>query len=721
MRRKEPPLLATWLLEHCVPADHADALAGDLVEDFRAGRTDGWYWRQALSACAVAWAEGLRVRMPLVLFALMWSMLAPAWKVFVDGLDNAFVFDRIMVFFGPLWIVVAFAGWLLLHSTFLWAGILIYYVANTSLGRAFRSARINRSFLLAPLVFAPVYGATMVWGALYWYSFFANAKLASSPLGQIADLQMLAEVIRLPFFIALLCALWNLVPQSARVSQTVLGTSPPVDSSTQSDSLGLTPHTLRRFLALMVGAGLVNAMIAAFVLCSLPASHTPTLQSLLLRATLYVAAGGLAGMIGTYLYWHSPANPFRLDPPLPFSLFALVCAAGWLWVPSMVMFWLQISGAAALVAGIGAFFLAIGLRQATFSVLPPTHQLGPTAPVKEFDLFAESLYRPRGEAHGYVIALSLCAAFMALAAHQNLIAAGLLALSAFLFSWKRTFVSSAEPAQPYLRSALRLAMVAVPAVLVTVWALLDGVAHRGLSEAGAALAAQTTTAQENSSSEAQSKSTKSGSGGYESLILWPYPEKNPIVPPVPAHLSFLGPGTTQPLIIRFDGPYWYLQPPEKRPGPTAHQAHGTPLSAGIRSINELPLVMDAHQTLGASIPIARCGKIQVEIENRDNRPGSIEMAVLLTDASAPGEPELYLGQKAIPSSEPEVNSIDLPLVAQPGSVIKHAPVVETLEFSIPFAAKIRKFNEITVMLLSDGDHAQEGPKIAVRQFQLFPR
>jgi len=97
MRRTEPPTLATWMLEHCVPADHADALAGDLLEDFRTGRSDGWYWRQTLSACAVSWAEGLRARMPLVLFALLWSMLAPAWNAFVDGLDNAFVFDLSLI------------------------------------------------------------------------------------------------------------------------------------------------------------------------------------------------------------------------------------------------------------------------------------------------------------------------------------------------------------------------------------------------------------------------------------------------------------------------------------------------------------------------------------------------------------------------------------------------------------------------------------------------
>jgi hypothetical protein len=49
------------------------------------------------------------------------------------------------------------------------------------------------------------------------------------------------------------------------------------------------------------------------------------------------------------------------------------------------------------------------------------------------------------------------------------------------------------------------------------------------------------------------------------------------------------------------------------------------------------------------------------------------------------------------------------------------PVFETLRFSIPADAKMRSFNEITVMMLPDVEHALVAPKIALRQFQLLPR
>jgi len=151
----------------------------------------------------------------------------------------------------------------------------------------------------------------------------------------------------------------------------------------------------------------------------------------------------------------------------------------------------------------------------------------------------------------------------------------------------------------------------------------------------------------------------------------------------------------------------------------AYEAHGSPLSAGIRSINNLPLVMDAHQPLGASIPLARCREIEVEIENRDDRDGSIQMAVLLADSSDPGKSELYLGQQPILSTQAEPVSIDSEPALKPVSGPTSA--FETLQFAIPPDAKIRKFDEITVMLLSDGARALAGPKIAIRQFQIFPR
>lgn len=48
MKTSQPPTLATKLLERLAPGPHGDALAGDLIEQYREGRSRAWYWRQAL-------------------------------------------------------------------------------------------------------------------------------------------------------------------------------------------------------------------------------------------------------------------------------------------------------------------------------------------------------------------------------------------------------------------------------------------------------------------------------------------------------------------------------------------------------------------------------------------------------------------------------------------------------------------------------------------------
>ncbi len=48
MSLRQPPRLATWLLDLLGYTRQNAALAGDLLEDFRLGRSAAWFWRQAL-------------------------------------------------------------------------------------------------------------------------------------------------------------------------------------------------------------------------------------------------------------------------------------------------------------------------------------------------------------------------------------------------------------------------------------------------------------------------------------------------------------------------------------------------------------------------------------------------------------------------------------------------------------------------------------------------
>ncbi len=57
MKTSPPPILATRLLERLAPGPHGDALAGDLIEQYREGRSTAWFWRQALLGIIVCLAK----------------------------------------------------------------------------------------------------------------------------------------------------------------------------------------------------------------------------------------------------------------------------------------------------------------------------------------------------------------------------------------------------------------------------------------------------------------------------------------------------------------------------------------------------------------------------------------------------------------------------------------------------------------------------------------
>ena len=156
-----------------------------------------------------AWLDGLRQRLPLVAFACLWSMPAPAWKVFSDRLEDADFFEHLWRMAGPLWILPAFAVWALLHVAFLWAGILIYIAFSGGFGNALRGDSVRRACLTAPLIFIPLLGAVLVLMNLYSFPGLIDARLAHTPMGQIIDLGMPALVLRIPYFAALVCALWG--------------------------------------------------------------------------------------------------------------------------------------------------------------------------------------------------------------------------------------------------------------------------------------------------------------------------------------------------------------------------------------------------------------------------------------------------------------------------------------------------------------------------------
>ena len=459
---------------------------------------------------------------------------------------------------------------------------------------------------------------------------------------------------------------------------------------------------MQYFLGYFVFIGLINATIAGVLLCRLPASHAPSLSGLVLRAALYVLAGAGAGVAGAWFYWRRSV-PLRCFAPISFGTFSLICAAGWVWVPAGVLLSAQDSKATAIIGLLCGAVLGAGLRKGLGS---PEYEERQAAPAEEKEIFAAALASAPREWHGYVIAGCIYAAMFAQRDHEYLGAALLGAVSAFLFAWKWNRPAQTPESRVKRDAGWRLARAGALAIVLTVWALIVGVAHRNAS-GDAALAADSA-----DSAKARRGTTGEsafGPGGFESVILWPFPPKKQIIPPMPAPRNFLGPEKSRPMVIRFDGAYWYFQPPDTGPGRTAHQAHGTPLAVNIQSTDEFPLMMEAHQRLIGPVRLSRCREIDVEIQNRDNVRGALSLGLMLGDSELPGKPTLYLGQKEIETTMPGFFSY------------KTGPVFETIRFAIPAAAPIRRFDEITVMVLPDFEHSMIGPKIAIEQFELQPR
>jgi len=247
MRQTDPPSAATWILEHLTPGPRNEALAGDLLEEFRRGRSIGWYWRQALAAVLVrSFVEIVNNRF-VMLFAALWSMLTPAWLLFIANLEQQSGLNHRFWQMDWPWSTLCDLGLLLaVNLIFIWAGILLFLIPHLWARRELRVRSLGRAVLaglpilvcvwlflaLLPKIFLA--GQTVNLSSVppvSTYSLRDHAKVdieCVSPAQQwdvrygdkvivhfnnarnaITDTRNVALVVRLPFFLTVLCTLWG--------------------------------------------------------------------------------------------------------------------------------------------------------------------------------------------------------------------------------------------------------------------------------------------------------------------------------------------------------------------------------------------------------------------------------------------------------------------------------------------------------------------------------
>jgi len=712
MRRRQPPPAATWILEHLTPADRDEAVAGDLLEVYRSGRTDAWYWRQVLWACSIAWTDALRVRLPLLVFVFLWSMLAPAWTLLFNRIENdSPAYHSILRLNWPLDEFAYFAAWILLNSTFLWAGMFVFILSHSGFGRSFRGRLVGRAFLLAPSVFLPAWIVAFILMNLYEYPGFDARHAPLTPFGEIVDLRLWAIVVRVPYFLSLLLALWTKVPRAAALSAVASRdfAIPPAsqiddpDTEEWPEAGGASLWTPR-----LVIAGCAAATAVASLLCLISINRLISAIGILPAAIFCIAEAVFAGATGALLFGaRSEQRSWSL-----LLFVALACGPAWVWVPSVVLLANRDSAWALPAAAVAAAALAVTLRRA--GALSPDFSAPDWPRNAENELFAETLRPIPWEWHGLAIAIGIYATFIFLGTGVLLFACASAAFAAFLFASRRSHISPlrARLFKASSRSVRRLAAAALPALVVTVLALLVAGGRFGGASASSANSIDRGATEKSVAHQTDPHPAGSaglGFDGYQSIVLWPIPPKKEIVPPVLTPDLALPARAHRPVLIRFNGSYWYFQSPATRPGPHSHVAHGSPLNVNIHSTNSQPLMMQADQLLAEPVRISQCREIQVEVANRDNWPGPISIGMRLTDSSSTGQPSFYLGRQPVRST-------------LPGRFTKkQSAVEETIRFPMPAHPLIHRFDEITLIFYPDASRVEIGSRLAVEELQLIPR
>jgi hypothetical protein len=464
-------------------------------------------------------------------------------------------------------------------------------------------------------------------------------------------------------------------------------------SALEEDNASAWPPTI---------GSLITATALACLICRLPTPGSLSWLALLLISSGYVAVSTLAGAFAAWSVW----SILPTKPALPRHLFLVVVSVGPLWLPCLILFYREDSAWLVPVIALSSAITANCLRADVFSSpcnLPALEADRSSPAMVSFLEVRPPDFRPW---FSLIVAICMQAAMLACLAGDRLIAGSLLAssYSMLVWRWARKLAKNRPNNRAIESMALRLILFGCIAIFLTSAALAPYLATGVFAGASPAYPALEKPGR-------PSKDTVTGArdSSYSGVILWTVPPQRKEITAPPPKGNTIGIGRiVKPLTIPFDGVYWYFKKPDSKPHRDAHVVHGTPNAVDIHSSDWHPILMEAHQKLGSSIPLSCCGELQVAIENADNRPGRITLGLILTDSASPDKAVISLGERVVVSSELGQFSLN------------RAPVNEILRFAIPTHARISNFDAITVLFLPAGERSLGGAQIAIRQFVLIP-
>jgi len=315
-------------------------------------------------------------------------------------------------------------------------------------------------------------------------------------------------------------------------------------------------------------------------------------------------------------------------------------------------------------------------------------------------------------------AAALCAqiGLLAALAGYSIIAAVLVGIGVSTWTWSFTQyapeLQQLAGAQPFRRHRLLTSALAFLFTLgaLTPYLLTTGPRgrSRGIFPWPAAAHGGSPAARRAKIAETPVTGTTEGNPG---IVLWPEQVVTKLVMPTPTResLSLTSLHNANPLIVPFNGVYWFFKEPDTQPPRNSRQAHASPETVEIHSTDQRPLSIEAHDALGTLVDLDCCSKIQVAIRNADRYPETVSLELVLINASLPEKPSQSLGRLMVKSTRPwKIYE-------------KQQPVSETLSFPIPEKRALRRFDEMKVVFRLDRARADAGAKIAIDHFVLVPR
>lgn len=450
-------------------------------------------------------------------------------------------------------------------------------------------------------------------------------------------------------------------------------------------------------------AALFAAAVAAWFVSSPPVTRSLSIVSLVVSSAqqaviVLLVSGATAWLLSRK---HSRAVRRR----------ALITSLSSLWLVPLVLLIREHSAWALLPT-------TIFVASATYSLclLSPRQRENPSSN-QPFGLLASSNWSWRQPA---AIGAALAAQVGTLLSLGGYIVSGALLVAASIVVWASSYARAAPPIDASWHSDHRTTLIVATAILCTFAALLPYLRVSFALGGGFGLSSRDSSRRRVPLRRVRQEGTEPPSGdsaagpsdGHSGIILWaPEQTRTMLVapPPITATNRFSTARGTDPLVIPFDGVYWFFKSPDSHPPRTSQQAHGTPEQFDIRSTDWRPLLMEAHENLGTLIDLDCCSRIEIAIHNRDRYPETVSLELVLIDSTLPEKPSQSLGRALVRSTRPW-RIYDKP-----------SPAHETLDFAIPTRHTLRRFDEVMIRFCLDHARSDSGAKIAIDRFVLIPR